>query len=98
MDGTGCVQRAGTGWKGNLWNLIFTSSIGTPLDERNVWRVFETYCASFRRKILKRAGLPKMCVHDLSHSAAAILIKQGVDARSIGELLGHSSVAFTLQN
>lgn len=27
----------------------------------------------------------------------AILMAQGVDARSISELLGHSSVAFTLQ-
>jgi len=81
---------AGTGWKGNLWNLIFTSSIGTPLDERNVLRIFQD-------KILKRAGLPKMRIHDLRHSAAAILIAQGVDARSISELLGHSSVAFTLQ-
>ena len=38
-----------------------------------------------------------MRIHDLRHSAAAILIAQGVDARSISELLGHSSVAFTLQ-
>ena len=30
-------------------------------------------------------------------TAVAILIAQGVDARSISELLGHSSVAFTLQ-
>jgi integrase len=81
---------AGTGWKGNPWNLIFTSSVGTPLDERNVLRIFQD-------KILKRAGLPKMRIHDLRHSAAAILIAQGVDARSISELLGHSSVAFTLQ-
>ena len=33
------TEWAGTGWKGNLWNLIFTSSIGTPLDERNVLRI-----------------------------------------------------------
>jgi site-specific recombinase XerD len=38
-----------------------------------------------------------MRIHDLRHSAAAILIAQGVDARSISELLGHTSVAFTLQ-
>jgi integrase len=81
---------AGTGWKGNPWELIFTSSVGTPLDERNVLRIFQ-------ERVLTRAGLPKMRIHDLRHSAAAILIAQGVDARSISELLGHSSVAFTLQ-
>jgi integrase len=81
---------AGSGWKGNPWNLVFTSSVGTPLDERNVLRIFQ-------EKVLTRACLPKMRIHDLRHSAAAILIAQGVDARSISELLGHSSVAFTLQ-
>ena len=38
-----------------------------------------------------------MRIHDLRHSAVAILFAQGVNARSISELLGHSSVAFTLQ-
>lgn len=66
--------------RGNPWDLIFTSSIGTPLDERNVLRMFQA-------KVLTRAGLPKMRIHDLRHSAAAILIAQGVDGRSISELL-----------
>jgi len=77
-------------WKGNAWNLIFTSSTGTPLDERNVLRIFQD-------KILVRAKLPKMRIHDLRHSAVAILIAQGVSSRAISELLGHSSVSFTLQ-
>ncbi len=38
-----------------------------------------------------------MRIHDLRHSAVAILIAQGVSARAISELLGHSSVGFTLQ-
>ncbi len=80
---------AGLQWKGNPWNLIFTSSIGTPLNERNVLRTFQA--------ILKRAGLPKMRIHDLRHSAAAILMASGLNARAIAELLGHSSVSFTLQ-
>ena len=41
--------------------------------------------------------MPKTRIHDLRHSAVAILLAQGVNARSISELLGHSSVAFTLQ-
>lgn len=39
----------------------------------------------------------RMRIHDLRHSAVAILIAQGVSSRPISELLGHSSVAFTLQ-
>jgi integrase len=29
---------AGSGWKGNNWDLVFTTSVGTPLDERGVLR------------------------------------------------------------
>jgi site-specific recombinase XerD len=35
--------------------------------------------------------------HDLRHSAASLLIAQGAQAKAIQEMLGHSSVAFTLQ-
>ena len=82
------MQWAGSKWR-NEWNLIFTTKTGTPLDERNVLRRFQ--------KILAVAGLPKMRIHDLRHSAVAILIAQGVNIKAISELLGHSSVAFTLQ-
>ncbi len=81
-------QWAGTKWC-NQWDLVFTSKFGTPLDERNVLRRFQN--------ILAVAGLPKMRIHDLRHSAVAILIAQGVNIKAISELLGHSSVAFTLQ-
>ena len=80
---------AGTSWKGNDWDLVFTSRVGTPLFERNVLRTFKT--------ILKKADLPDMRIHDLRHSAVAILIAQGVGARAISELIGHSAVGFTLQ-
>ena len=79
---------AGTKWR-NDWNLVFTSPRGMPLDERGVLRHFQN--------LLAVAGLPKMRIHDLRHSAVAILIAQGVNIKAISELLGHSSVAFTLQ-
>ena len=37
-----------------------------------------------------------MRIHDLRYSAAAILIAQGLRAKAIQELLGHSTVSFTL--
>jgi integrase len=82
-------QLAGTLWKGNPDNLVFTSKVGTPVEPRNALRRFQA--------ILAGAGLPKMRLHDLRHSAVALLLGQGVSARAISELLGHSSVAFTLQ-
>jgi hypothetical protein len=43
---------AGDTWKGSDWNLIFTSSPGTPLYERNVLRIFQ-------EKISTRAKAPQ---------------------------------------
>ena len=80
---------AGNCWKGNTWNLVFTSKVGTPLDARRVLSKFQS--------LLAAAGLPRLRLHDLRHSAVAILIAQGVHPRAISELLGHCSVAFTMQ-
>lgn len=44
-----------------------------------------------------RAGLRRTRPGDLRHSAAALLTAQGVHPKAIQELLGHSSVAFTMQ-
>ncbi len=35
-------------------------------------------------------------IHDLRHSFASILLAQGVDPRTIMEMLGHSQVTLTL--
>jgi len=83
------IQWAGSGWKGNDWGLVFTSTVGTPLFARNVHRQF--------KNILVGADLPDLRLHDLRHSAAAILIAQGVSAKAISALLGHSAASFTLQ-
>ncbi len=80
---------AGSSWKGNSWGLVNTSTVGTPLFARNVHRAFKS--------ILLHGDLPDVRIHDLRHSAAAILIAQGVNARAISDLLGHSAVSFTLQ-
>ncbi len=35
-------------------------------------------------------------VHDLRHTCASLLLAQGVDARTIMEMLGHSTITMTL--
>lgn len=35
-------------------------------------------------------------VHDLRHTCASLLLAQGVDARTIMETLGHSTITMTL--
>ena len=46
--------------------------------------------------LLERAGLPHMRFHDLRHSAATLLLSQGVHPRVIQERLGHSTVRVTM--
>ena len=35
-------------------------------------------------------------MHDLRHAAATLLLAQGVDVRTIMEVLGHSQISLTL--
>ena len=46
--------------------------------------------------LLEAAGLPSIRFHDLRHTAATLLLAQGVDPRTIMETLGHSQISLTL--
>jgi integrase len=46
--------------------------------------------------LLKRAGLPPVRFHDLRHTCATLLLGRGVNPKIVSELLGHSTVAITL--
>ncbi|MFD1824608.1 MULTISPECIES: tyrosine-type recombinase/integrase [Mumia] len=39
--------------------------------------------------LLKRAGLRRIRLHDLRHTAASLMLEHGVPARVVMELLGH---------
>lgn len=48
------------------------------------------------RSWLERAGLPRQRFHDLRHCTATFLLAQGVAARVVMEILGHSQISLTL--
>jgi integrase len=78
--------------KAGLWKdygLVFPSSLGTPLSHRNVVRSFKA--------LLKRAGLPASTrLYDLRHTCATLLLNSNVHPKYVQELLGHASIAQTL--
>ena len=45
--------------------------------------------------LLKEHGLRKIRFHDLRHSCASLLLKQGVPMKQIQEWLGHSDISTT---
>jgi integrase len=77
---------AGEDWKDQ--GFVFCTKTGGPLDTSNTKRVF--------RALLKAADAPTIRFHDLRHTAASLLIAQGVNACAVAEILGHSSVTLTL--
>ena len=87
----GARLKAGAGWapEPGLEDLVFTSRTGKPILPRNVNRALEA--------VLRRAGLPRLRFHDLRHSHATLLLKEGVNPRVVQERLGHSTVSLTLQ-
>lgn len=79
--------RLGAAWEDN--DLVFPNEVGRPVDAGNV--VGRSFLP-----LLRRAGLPPMRFHDLRHSAATLLLGQGVHPKIVSEMLGHSTVGITL--
>lgn len=68
--------------------LIFARDDGSPWPPD----AFSTAFAS----LIRRSGLPRVRFHDLRHSHASQLLRQGVHPKVVSERLGHSSVNTTL--
>jgi integrase len=77
---------AGDRWEEN--DLIFPSSIGTPWDNRNMYKYY--------KRFLEEAGLPDIRFHDLRHTAATLMLQQGVHPKVVQERLGHADITLTL--
>ena len=45
---------------------------------------------------LEHAGLPRITFNDLRHTCASLLFQKNVHPKFVQELLGHASVAITL--
>jgi integrase len=46
--------------------------------------------------LLRKAGLSLIRFHDLRHTAATLLLRQGVHPKIVAEVLGHSTISMTL--
>jgi integrase len=70
------------------WGLVFASITGTPLHSSTVTKTFQRH--------LREAGLPAQRFHDLRHACGSYLTALGVHPRVVMEILGHSTIAVTM--
>jgi integrase len=76
---------AGTEW--DDWDLVFAQPNGRPLDKHSDYEAWI--------KLLNRAKVRHIRLHDGRHTAATLLLTAGVHPRVVMELLGHSQMRTT---
>jgi integrase len=79
--------RLGAAWE--AYDLVFPNEAGRPIGAASLLR-------RYFHPALKRAGLPQMRFHDLRHSAASLMLHQGVHPKVVAEMLGHTRISTTL--
>lgn len=80
-------QHLGDAWEQN--DLVWPTRFGTPMSPRNLLRHLHRSC--------EKAGVPRVSFHALRHSAATIMLAQGVPERVIMDVLGHSTTAMMVR-
>jgi integrase len=81
------IDRVGSLWREN--GLVFASEVGEPLRRQHV--------TSRRFKpLLELARLPQIRFHDLRHTCATLLLSENVNPKVVSEMLGHATIAITL--
>ncbi len=69
-------------------DLVFSNISNVPTDPGTLTHNFA--------RIARRVGLQGVRFHDLRHTFATLMLLLGVHPKIVSEMLGHSSVAFTL--
>jgi len=71
-------------------DLVFTAPLGGPLRERK-------FLHGQLKPAARRASLPEgLRAHDLRHTAASLLIREGASVKAVQRSLGHKSAVMTL--
>jgi integrase len=67
---------------------VFTNIDGQPVHPHSISQTFE--------RIARRAGVPRIRLHDVRHTHGTLLIKAGIPVKVVSERLGHGNPAFTI--
>lgn len=69
-------------------DYVFPRANGQRKDSKADWLEWQL--------LLERCGLERVRVHDCRHTTPTLLLELGVPARVVSEILGHSTIAMTL--
>lgn len=72
----------------NADDFVFIRPNGNPINPSAVTLAF--------RRILKKAELKEIRIHDLRHTHATLMLKAGVHPKIVSERLGHANIGITL--
>jgi integrase len=73
-------------WQEN--DLMFPTILGTPMHPTSMYKDFKA--------LLAKNNLPDIRFHDLRHTAATLMLQQGIHPKVVQERLGHADITLTL--
>ncbi|MGH9919491.1 MAG: site-specific integrase [Nitrososphaerales archaeon] len=75
-------------WHGGDDPLVFSTTFGTPMSDRNMaLREFVPVC--------EKAGIGRWHLHECRHTAATLMLTNGVPIEQVSRVLGHTSIRIT---
>jgi integrase len=69
-------------------DFVFSQCDGSPFNPNHATRTFG--------KVIRRAGLHHLRLHDLRHTHATLMLKAGIHPKIVSERLGHANINITL--
>lgn len=80
-------RESGAAWRES--DLVFTTREGTMVNPDNLDYDFG--------KLIERAAVPRIRIHDLRHTYATLALEQGIPVKVVSENLGHADISTTLR-
>jgi len=80
------AEKLGDAWQGK--DLVMSDASGGIINPSNIHRHF--------KRLLRKAGVKPIRFHDLRHTHATLMLKQGEHPKVVSERLGHNSIQITL--
>ena len=82
------LRRHRLGAPSNEHGLVFASSVGTPIDPRNLVTAWH--------RTLRAAGVRMLAFHSLRHTAVSLMIAhEGLNPKQLSSVIGHASIQLT---